>query len=165
MPYDGNDTFQYSGTGITMAQFEVVISSGDTIEVRYNPEAAGTSTFDITADVGRLAPAATTTVGSFDEGATMNDGRVPITEPSNSVSGLTYSLQRTTATSTTTTCDASIGTYTEIATVAVPSGSDAASFVDANLTSGTYCYRVGAANPVTGTTAFGCSNPATIAVP
>ena len=74
-------------------------------------------------------------------------------------------MQRSTATATTTTCDTSVGTYTEIATISVPSGSDAATYVDANRPNGTSCYRVGAANPVTGTTAFGYSNPATVAVP
>lgn len=163
--YDGNDTYQYAGTGITMAQFEQVLSSGDTIAAGYNPDAAGASTFNLTADAGRTAPTTTTTVDSYDGGATKNDVRVAITEPSSNIDSLTYSVQRTTATATTTTCDASVGTYTEIATTSVPSSSDAATYVDANRPNGTYCYRVGAANPVTGTTTFGYSNPATVAVP
>jgi hypothetical protein len=163
--YDSNDTFQYDATGITMAQFESVLTSGDTIAVRYNPDAAGMSTFNITADAGRTAPTITTAVGDFDTGTTANDVRVAVAEPSSNVDGITYSVQRSTATAETTACDASVGTYAEITTITVPSGSDAATYTDSNRPNGVFCYRVGAANPVTGTTAFGYSDPATVAVP
>ena len=163
--YDSNDTFQYDGTGITLAQFESVLSSGDIIAVRYNPDAAAVSTFNITADAGRTAPAAATTVDNFDGGATKNDVLVTITEPSSNTDGLSYSVQRAPAAASATTCDANTGTYTEITTVQVPSGSNAVTYTDPNLANGMYCYRVGAANPVTGTTAFGYSNLATVAVP
>ncbi|HEV8669225.1 MAG TPA: hypothetical protein VGS01_00655 [Candidatus Limnocylindria bacterium] len=163
--YDSNDTFQYSGTGITLAQFEQVISSGDTVEVRYNPDTAGTSTFNITTDVGRMAPTVTTTVDSYDGGATKNDVLVTITEPSSNIDGNSYSVQRATAAATTTTCDATAGTYTELTTIQVPNGSNAVTYTDPNRSNGTYCYRIGTLNPVTGTTAFGYSNPAIVAVP
>ena len=52
------------------------------------------------------------------------------------------------------TCDAT-ESYAEIATLTIPSGSNAATYVDPSLPNGQYCYRVGAPNPVTGTTAFG----------
>ncbi len=163
--YDTNDTFQYDGTGITLAQFESVLSSGDTIAVRYNPDTAAISTFNITADAGRTAPAAATTVDSYDGGATKNDVLVTITEPSSNIDSLSYSVQRAPAAATATTCDATAGTYAEITTIQVPSGSNAVTYTDLNLANGMYCYRIGAANPVTGTTAFGYSNLATVAVP
>ena len=162
--YDSNDTFQYDGTGITLAQFESVLTSGDTIAVRYNPDAAAISTFNITADVGRGAPTVQAT-GETPVGSTQRDVRVAISEPSSNVDGLTYSVQRTALTTAPMTCDASTGTYTEIATVTVPTGSNTASYLDQNRPDGQWCYRVGAANPVTGTSAFGYSNPAVTGPP
>ena len=62
------------------------------------------------------------------------------------------------------TCDAT-ESYAEIATLTTPSGSNAATYVDPSLPNGQYCYRVGAPNPVTGTTAFGYSNMEVMADP
>lgn len=161
--YDTNDTFQYGGIGVSISQFEQVLSTGDTLNVSYNPDPAGVSTFNITNDVGRQAPTVGATVGSFDGGATQNDVRLTITEPSSNIDAIAYSVQRTTVAASAAACDANSGTYAEIATVSTASGSDTATYTDGNLANGTYCYRVGAANPVTSRTAFGYSAPTTVA--
>jgi hypothetical protein len=162
--YDTNDVFQYGGAGISISQFEQVLSTGDTVFINYIPDANGRSTFNLTNDVGRGAPSVSASVGNFDSGATQNDIRLQITEPTSNVNGLSYSVQRATVTGTLP-CSASSGTYGQITTVAIPTGSNSTTYTDANRLSGTYCYRVGATNPVTGTTAFGYSNAATIANP
>ena len=76
----------------------------------------------------------------------------------------TWSWLRATVAATAS-CTPSAGTYSQIATVTIPNGADSTAYVDEDRLSGTYCYRAGAANPVTGTTNFGYSNSATIANP
>jgi hypothetical protein len=162
--YDTNDAYRYAGTAITLAQFEQVLSSGDTVAVNYIPNSSGASTFNITNDVGRGAPGVNATVGSFDGGSTQNDVRLVIFEPSTNADGITYSVQRATVAATAS-CSPGAGTYSQIALVTIPNGADSTAYVDANRLSGTYCYRAGANNPVTGTTNFGYGNSATIANP
>jgi hypothetical protein len=162
--YDTNDAYRYGGSTITLAQFEQVLSTGDTVVVNYIPNSSGASTFNITNDVGRGAPGVNATVGSFDGGSTQNDVRLVIFEPSTNADGITYSVQRATVAASAS-CTPSAGTYSQIATVTISTGADSTTYVDANRLSGTYCYRAGANNPVTGTTNFGYSNSATIANP
>ena len=163
--YDSNDVFQYGGTGITLSQFEGVLSSGDTVFVNYVANSSGASTFNVTNDVGRGAPSVSTAVDSFDGGSTQNDVRLQIIEPSTNANAISYSVQRVTVATMPLSCSSSSGTYGQIATVTIPSGSDSTSYVDEDRSSGTYCYRVGATNPVTSAAAFGYSNPAMIANP
>jgi len=163
--YDANDAFQYGGSGITLSQFEQVLSSGDTVFVNYIPSAIGASTFNLTNDVGRGAPFVSAAVDSYDGGTTQNDVRVLIFEPSSNVNGISYVVQRATATGGSVSCTSGSGTYRQIAAITVPTGSDSTTYLDLNRPSGTYCYRVGATNPVTNTVAFGYSSPATIANP
>ena len=108
---------------------------------------------------GRDAP----TVGASGEGR--SDVRLTITEPSTNANGLTYAIQRTALMTAPMSCGASTGTYTQIATITIPNGSNTASYLDAGRPDGQWCYRVGAADPATGTTAWGYSNPAVIAPP
>ncbi len=163
--YDATDAFQYSSAAISLAQFEQVLSNGDTVFVNYIPNSSGASTFNLINDVGRGAPFVRTTVDSYDSGTTQNDVRVQIFEPSSNVNDISYSVQRATVAATTTTCGPTAGTFRQIAAITIPTGSDSATYLDANRASGTYCYRVGATNPVTGTVAFGYGNPTTIANP
>jgi hypothetical protein len=163
--YDTSDTFQYSGSAISLSQFEQVLSTGDTVFVNYIPNASGASTFNLTNDIGRGAPFVSTTVDSYDGGATQNDVRLQIIEPSSNVNGISYSVQRATVISTTVACGPSSGTYRQITAITIPTGSDSTLYLDQERASGTYCYRVGATNPVTSTAAFGYGNPATIANP
>jgi hypothetical protein len=162
--YDTNDVFQYAGVRTTISQFEQVLSSGDTVFVSYSPSSSGASTFNLTSDIGRGAPSVGATVGSYDGGSTQNDIRLQIVEPDSNVSGLSYSVQRATLTGTLP-CSPSSGTFAQIATVAIPTGSNSITYTDEDRPSGTYCYRSGASNPVAGTTAFGYSNAAAIANP
>ncbi|MGH2473015.1 MAG: hypothetical protein ACRDG6_11550 [Candidatus Limnocylindria bacterium] len=162
--YDTNDAYQYGGAGITLSQFEQVLSTGDTVIVNYIPSSSGASTFNLTNDVGRGAPSVSATAGSFDGGSTQNDLQVQIFEPSSNVNGISYSVQRATVAATAP-CGPSAGTYAQIVTITIPTGSNSTTYVDEDRLSGTYCYRVGATNPVTGTTAFGYSNAVTIANP
>jgi hypothetical protein len=163
--YDTSDAFQYGGAGITLSQFEQVLSSGDTVFVNYIPNSSGASTFNLTNDVGRGAPFVRTTVDSYDGGTTQNDVRVQVFEPSSNINGISYSVQRATVAAATVTCTASSGTYRQIAAITVPTGSDSTVYIDKDRASGTYCYRVGVSNPVTSALAFGYGNPATIANP
>jgi hypothetical protein len=114
-----------------------------------------------------------TVVGSTDHGAPTVSAtgerpniRLAITEPSANVDGLNYSIQRSASLSRApVACDSTTGPYGEIATVTIPSGSNIVSYVDANRPDGIYCYRVGAPDPVPGTTDFGYSNPAVLGPP
>lgn len=162
--YDANDAYRYGNSGITLAQFEQVLSPGDTVFVNYIPNSSGASTFNITNDVGRGAPGVNANVGSFDGGSTQNDVRLVIFEPPTNANGLTYSVQRATVAATAS-CTPSAGSYSQIVLVTIPNGSDSTTYVDEDRLSGTYCYRVGATNPVTGTANFGYSNSVTIANP
>jgi hypothetical protein len=161
--YDSNDVYRYGGTSITMAQFEQALTSGDVIAATYNADAASTSTFDITTDLGRGAP--TVSVNVEGEGTAQRNVRLAITEPASNLDGLSYSIQRANSTRTQMVCDATEN-YAQIATLTIPSGSNTGSYLDpANLPNGQYCYRVGAANPVNGTTKWGYSNMAILANP
>jgi hypothetical protein len=162
--YDTNDVFQYAGGRITIAQFEQVLSSGDTVFVNYIPTSSGASTFNLTSDVGRQAPSVGAAVGSYDSGSTQNDVQLQIVEPAANVNALSYSVQRATVTGTLP-CSSSSGSFAQIAAIAIPTGSNSVTHLDEDRPSGTYCYRVGATNPVAGTTDFGYSNAATIANP
>jgi hypothetical protein len=163
--YDTNDVFEYAGSRISVTQFEQVLSRGDTVFVNYIRSSSGASTFDLTNDVGRGAPSVRTTVDSYDGGTTQNDVRLQIVEPSSNVNGLSYSVQRATVTNSSVSCGSGSGTYRQIAAITIPTGSNTTAYVDEDRTSGTYCYRVGATNPVTSAAAFGYGNPATIANP
>jgi hypothetical protein len=112
---------------------------------------------------GHAAPTVTVTGESH---GTQTDERLAISDPASNVSGLTYSIQRTKVTRTTAPCDASSGTFVEIATLTMPP-SHSATYVDPNLPqdNSVYCYRVGSPNPATGTTAFGYSNYAVVGPP
>lgn len=104
------------------------------------------------------------TVSSFDGGSTQNDVQLQIFEPASNANGLSYSVQRAIVTGTLP-CSSSSGTFAQIATIAIPTGSNSITYLDEDRPSGTYCHRVGATNPVAGTTAFGYSNVAAIANP
>jgi hypothetical protein len=158
--YDANDTFQYLGAAITFAQFEQTLSRGDSVGIRYETDAARSSTFNITRDLGREAPTITGWTGEYQGGGRWNVG-LTIAEPSTNQDGLGYSLQRSALSQDPTRCSASTGPYTEIATVIFASGSNAAVYTDANLPDGIYCYRIGTPNSVTAT-AFGYSRPASL---
>lgn len=149
--YDSNDTFRYKGAEVNIAEFELMLSRGDTVAMRYDPEPAGSSTFDIAIDLGHGAPRLWI-VG------TQGDNHVTIDEPPSNVDGLRYSLQRSSIERHPAAgCNASTGTYLQIASLTIPAGSDQVTHVDADVPRGLYCYRAGTINPVTGTIEFGYS--------
>jgi len=160
--YDTNDTFQYLGAPITFDQFEQTISRGDSVGIRYESDPARSSTFNITQDLGREAPTIGWTAQSL--GAGRWNTTLTITEPPTNLDGLAYSLQRSSLAQQPASCSASTGPYVEIATVLIASGSNTASYTDANLPDGIYCYRIGTPNSVT-ETRFGYSAPASLFTP
>src|SRR5207302_3322624 len=83
--YDSNDIFQRSAVAISFAQFEQLISRGDTLSVTYQADETQTSTFNITNDLGREAPSVHARVHSWDRGPTQNDVGVRFTEPATNV--------------------------------------------------------------------------------
>jgi putative cell wall-binding protein len=132
--YDSNDIFQRSGAGITMAQFEGILSVGDVITAAYNPDASGVSTFNMTTDSGPAAPTGVSgTVGNFDGGTTNNDVRVTYTK--STTEGATQTIRRVTIDGTG--ADDCTETGTTVAT-----GHTSGTFTDNNPANGTYNYCV-----------------------
>ncbi len=162
--YDSNDSFQRFGVALGIAQFEQLISRGDTLAVSYQADAAAGSTFNITTDLGREAPTVVATVDSWDQGPTQNDVGLRITEPATNVDGIAYSIQRA-VTGVGAGCDAGSGGYAQLALTVIASRSDSTPYVDRELAVGAYCYRVGATDPVTGAGAFGYSQRVVITNP
>ena len=161
--YDANDVFQRGGVTLSMAQFEQVISRGDTLTVAYQVEDAMSSVFNITGDRGRDAPTLDAKVDSWDQGPTQNDVGLRITEPPTNTDDAAYSVQR--AMVTTVGCDAGSGAYIEITRINMGSDTDTVLYQDRNLAVGAYCYRAGASDPLTGATVYGYSQRAVIANP
>jgi hypothetical protein len=154
--YDSNDTFRRSGAAMSLAQFEQLISRGDTLSVSYEADSTQASTFNITNDLGREAPSVDARVDSWDQGPTQNDVGVRFTEPATNVDDLGYTIQRA-RTDIGTTCDEASGAYAELMRTAISRGMDSVTYVDHNLAVGAYCYRVGAIDPMTSAIAFGYS--------
>ena len=154
--YDPNDAFEYGDGLITYEQFERLLSAADVVDMRYEPTAAGISSFNIVAHMGYAPPTVNAQVGSFDGGDTRNDIKVDVVPPaSNGV--LSYEGQRALVPASTTTCEATSGAYDRF-----ERRSD--SFTELNVPSGTYCYRSGAHNELAQWTAFGYSSPVTMPV-
>jgi len=154
--YDSNDSFQRGGLAMSFAQFELLLSPGDVISVSYQSDHSLASIFNITNDMGRDAPTVDATVDSWDGGATQNDVGVQITEPATNADGVAYSIQRST-TGGGPVCGPGTGAYVELTLRAIPIGSNSMTYIDRDLAIGAYCYRVGAADPLSGATAFGYS--------
>ena len=154
--YDVNDTFQRSGVGLGLAQFEQLFTRGDTVAVSYQADFVGSSTFNIINDIGREAPTVDAVVDSWDGGSTQNDVGLRIAEPPTNVDGIAYTIQRS-STMGAPVCGPGTGAYAELTLSVIPSGTSSTTYVDRNLGVGGYCYRVGAIDPVSGIGAFGYS--------
>jgi hypothetical protein len=156
--YDRNDAFEWSDAVVTYEQFEMLLSAADVVDMRYEPTAPGVSSFNIFSDFGYAPPTVKAEVGSFDGGPTKNDVTVTITSP---VSGGSSDQRRHRALvpSGTSKCDAISGPYEP----AHPT--EAGSYVDLNVPSGTYCYRAGARSSTAGWNAFAYSAPVTVPAP
>ena len=168
--FDANDSFSYQGLPITLAQFDSMLSRNDVIDVVYDPEPSGTSTFDITTDAVGAPAAPTTEVVNADGGATANDVEVTYVRPATNSPGVTYSLQRATVeVGTDDTCGtaddpAPAGAFAPVvgATEATGTGGTHV-FSDDDVPDGCYAYRVVATSPVSSTTAASApSSPGTL---
>ncbi len=148
--WDDNDVFRAPSAALTLAQFEQMISVNDTVTVRYNPDPAGVSQFDITSDAGRAAPALLTNVGSYDGGTVQDDVRLTITELPTNSDDVPYTISRATVSGSLATCTSGSGTYALVATVTVPLDQDITTYDDRDLAPGRYCYLVAATSPVGG---------------
>ena len=176
--YDSNDVFQILGATTTLATFKAELSAAgngtaDAVQITYDPNPAGVSTFNICVNRGADAPAdLAATVGTFDTGPTNNDVRLTFTSPGNNTV-LTFSVQRA-ALGAGATCSAGAspnpngssapphdgslgspasGSFSTIGTAATPGSGEQATFTDFNI-SGSNCYRVLAVNPNTGVNSY-----------
>ncbi len=140
--WDDNDAFLYGGSTITRAQFEQVLSSGDSVSVSYRTDATQVSSFDVTSDSGNSAPTVTAAFGSFHGTGLMSDVRLTLTEPASNADGVIFAIARGTVSGGPTSCGAGSGTYTQIATISIPIDADVTTFDDRDVGSGTFCYSV-----------------------
>lgn len=148
--YDRNDGFEYGAATVTLDDFERALSTGDVIEVRYEPSAAERSSFNIVDDPPYGVPQVSAQVGNFDRGSTNNDVRITLTLRGSPAPA--ENVQRATVPAGTAVCSATSGSYAHFSDF--PNTPD----LDRNVQSGTYCYRAH-------TGMFGYSAPVTIANP
>lgn len=134
--YDANDVFRIGGVPVSLDEFELNLSSGDTFSASYSTTASVTSTFDLTdSNPGTPAAAPTFAVGT---GANSNDVTLTATVTGDVDQVL---FQRATVTSGT------VGTFATVATEAA-TDDDATTngtqvvFADNDLVAGTFQYRV-----------------------
>lgn len=148
--YDANDTFQFGGVAITMAQFEAVLSPGDVLAVSYNPDPAGTSTFNITTDVVVDPSGVTATVINADGGATINDLRVSFTPGAGNGPETVFDIVADNVTNNNA-IDAGETVFANN-TTCTPAADGTCTFTFNNAPDGTYDILVRAENPTTGAT-------------
>jgi hypothetical protein len=161
--YDPNDQFDYGDWLISYDQFKDLVSSGDVVDINYEPVASGMSHFNIVADLGYAPPTVTWTIGNYD-GPTVtikNDVRIDFAEPA-SQQGQFYAVERAPVPRSTATCTVTSGPYANPTGSNQGGGTVAQPFIDYDVPSGTYCYRAGAHNQVANATAFGYSTPMTM---
>lgn len=150
--YDRSDDFQYGDETTTYENFERQLTSGDVLDVRYEPSAPQRSTFVIVEDGAYAAPNVVPQIGNFDHGTTKNDIRVFASTAQDGTPSYLTVAQRAAVPGGTTMCWAGSGSYVEI------TGVDNTPYIDENVPSGTYCYRVSGGM-------FGYSAPVTMPSP
>jgi hypothetical protein len=154
--YDRNDSFEANDAVITYEMFELVISSSDMVDIRYEPSPEGVSSFNIF-DFGAFPPTVAVEAGNFDgNGPTKNDVRVTITPPASGGAIINW-VQRALVPAGTAKCEAISGWYQP------DHPTEWGSFVDRDKAPGTYCYRSGPQSA--GWNAFGYSAPVTVPAP
>ena len=153
--YDAGDTFKVKGTAVAgVGAFEQALSAGDRVTVTYDPNASGTSTFDITNDTVVAPAKAQASVENVNNSAGgADDVRVTTTIPTGNAVGATYTLQR--AAYPLPACNGPLGTFADV------SGSSAdindGEAVDLDVPAGCYTYRV-VAEQVNGASATGAQS-------
>lgn len=85
--YDANDVFKFSGTTISMSQFEGLLTgdpvgTGDQVAVFYDPNPANISTFNVTTDNVASASNVAATAADFDADGAPDDVRITWTASS-----------------------------------------------------------------------------------
>ena len=164
--YDANDIFQVRGAGVSLAQFEQVLTVGDTVGGAYNPDPTGNSTLNITTDAPSPAPTGVAaTVSNRDSDATANDVTVTWTIAPGTSPGATFQVQRASATPVGP-CGAAGGLDTvgaDFQDQGIPvSGT---TFTQDDVANGCYAYRVIAINPLTDVESDPSDPSPTVAVP
>jgi hypothetical protein len=157
--YDAGDQFDYGDWLISYDQFKGLLSTGDVVEINYEPVTSVMSHFNIVADVGYAPPTVTWRVGNFD-GPTVtikNDVRIDFAEPA-SQRGQFYAVERAPV-ATGQPCTITSGSYANPTGSSAGGGSAAQPFIDYDVPSGMYCYRAGAHNQAAGATAFTYTGP------
>src|SRR5205807_5199081 len=103
-PYDSNDVFRVAGVQVTLSQFQAALNpqidgTGSTVSIRFNPDPAGISEFNVCKTAGADAPSNLTAAGgNFDNGSTADDVRGSCTAPTNN-QVTCYNIQRATVSS------------------------------------------------------------------
>src|SRR5438093_7346134 len=181
-PYDSNDVFRIAGVQVTLSQFQASLNpqidaTGSTVSIRFNPDPAGISEFNVCNPSGAVAPSNLTAAGgNFDNGSTADDVRVSFTAPSgNQVTS--YNIQRATVSSPANGSNCTLGatppnsdtsgiptgsSFTTIGSATVSAG-QTGTFTNFDLANGGYCYRVSTTSPITGQQSF--SNYAFVNIP
>ncbi len=142
--YDSNDTFRIGGTATDLAGFEAALSRGDAVDPgAYDPQASGTSVFDITDD-GPKAP--TTVTAEKGTGASTDDITVTIdpSTPGTLTMYQSFVVERAPVPNGMDESQLGIpGTFAEVGRVTVPTGATGATiaFVDRDVPPGAYRYR------------------------
>ena len=148
--YDTGDTVQFQGAGITLAQFEGILSAGDTVAVSYNPDAAGVSSFNVFTDVNGNVPTVAAALSNRDGDAAANDVTVTITPAAGAPAGTTYQVQRAPVTQVGATCgdgDDTVGAFANVGAAGT-----ATTVNDDDRAAGCYAYRATGTDPLTGAT-------------
>jgi hypothetical protein len=150
--YDAGDTFKVKGAAVAnIGAFEQALSVGDRVTVTYDPNASGTSTFDITNDTVVAPGKAQASVEKLDNTGAANDVRVDVTIPTGNAVGATYALQR--AAYPLPGCNGPLGTFADVTSPDISDGEA----IDANVDNGCYVYRV-VAKQVNGASANGAQS-------
>jgi hypothetical protein len=159
--YDAGDTFQFQGAGITLAQFEGILSAGDILAISYNPDPAGGSSFNVTTDINGAVPTVSAAVSNRDADPGPNDVTVTITPKAGTPTGTTFQVQRATVNQVGATCGDGDDIVGAFANVGAPQ--TATTLNDDDRPAGCYVYRASATDPLT-TSTSGFSGPSNAAV-
>lgn len=153
--YDAGDTFEVTGTAVSgVGAFEQVLSAGDRLTVTYDPNASGTSTFDITNDTVVAPGKAQASVENFNNSTGgADDVRVTTTIPTGNAVGVTYTLQR--AAYPLPGCSGPLGAFADVTGTEADINDGQA--IDIDVAAGCYVYRV-VAKQVNGATANGAQS-------
>src|SRR5205085_3893058 len=170
-----------AGVQVTLSQFQTSLNpqpdgTGSTVSIRFNPDPAGVSEFNVCNISGANAPSnLTAATGNFDNGSTADDVRLSFTAPSSNQS-TAYSIQRASVSSPATTANCNLNTaapasdtsgtpagssFTTVGSATVTAGQQG-TFTNFDLGNGGYCYRVMTTSPVTGQQSFSNYAPVTI---